>query len=151
MVIPTFPQNEIQCVKVDDSIIKGIELNVTNAIMESLKKQDEDKEHSLNDSFQSMKNELRSIIQNGTAEIVQLIQKKEKDQRLSDVFVMMKTLLDEQRETNETLKEIKTIIKTSIGGQKVQYDLETKRYELAKNNENLLKQVLSIVIKQNKT
>ena len=57
MVIPTFPQNEIQCVKVDESVIKGIELNVTNAIMESIKKQDEDKAQSLNahNSFETMK------------------------------------------------------------------------------------------------
>lgn len=143
--IPIIPQNEIQCVKIDDSILRDIELNVTNAVVESLKKHDEAKTQSLDDSFQTMKSELRSIIQNGTSEIVQSMQKKEKDLRLSDVYVMVKTLLDEQREANEALKEIKTMIKTSIGAQKVQYDVDLKRCELEKNNESLLKQVLSII------
>ena len=148
--IAPIQNNEIQCVKIDESVLQDIELNVTNAVLESLKKQDEEKAQSLSESFQSMKNELKSLIQNGTTEIVQTMHKKDKENRLSDVYVMMKTLLDEQREANETLKEIKTILKSTIGGQKVQHDMDIKRYDVEKNNENLLKQVLSIM-KENNT
>ncbi|XP_070491341.1 interaptin-like [Chironomus tepperi] len=141
--------DEIQCEQINDRILQGIESNITNAILESIKQQNEEKEKSLNDSFQSMKNELRSLIQNSTTEIVQTMLKKEKEHRLSDVYVMMKTLLDEQREANEILMEMKTILKSSIGGQKVQYDTDSKRYDLEKNNESLLVQILSILNKDN--
>ncbi|CAG9803215.1 unnamed protein product [Chironomus riparius] len=149
--IPIVPiqTNEIQCVKIDESVLQDIELNVTNAVLESLKKEDEVKAQSLNESFQLMKNELRSLIQNGTTEIVQIMHKKEKEHRLSDVYVMIKTLLDEQMEANETLKEIKTILKSTIGAQKVQHDVDIKQYDAVKNNEVLLKKVLSIIQENN--
>lgn len=79
---------------------------------------------------------------NGTDEIVEI---KQKLNQLSNLNVMVKTLLDQQAEANKILVEIRTLLKSSIAGQKLQHEMNMKQYELDKSNEILLKQVLSIL------
>ena len=88
------------------------------------------------------------MIQNSTTEIVQTLLKKE--QRSMEAYVMMKTLIDEQREMNDAIKEVGTMLKSVLGGQKVHHDFAFKKYELEKNNEFALKQILGFVRDKNR-